>query len=80
MNNNILLLSIYAISFEIDVFQFFFKQYFSINWKDFCSNDIVHMSLEINTHRYTDKDVSLLSLKKKTKKTKQSEGKIFSLI
>ena len=36
------------------------------------------MSLEINIHRYTDKDASLLSLKNKNKK--QSEGKIFSLI
>ena len=45
----------------------FFKQYFSINWKDFCSIDIVYTSLEINSHRYTDKDAGLLSLKKKTK-------------
>ena len=61
MNNNILLFCIYTISFEIDVF----KQYFPMNWKDFCSIDIVYMSLEIDIHRYTDKDASLLSLKKK---------------
>ena len=68
MNNNILLFCIYTISFEIDVFLGFFIQYFFINWKDFCSIDIVYMSLEIDIHRYTDKDASLLSLKKKEKK------------
>ena len=53
---------------------FFFKQYFSINWKGFCSIDVVYMSLEIDIHRYRDKDISLLSLdKNKKQKTKQRE-------
>ena len=44
------------------MFFYFFKQYFSINLADFCSIDIVYMILEIEIHRYTDKDASLLSL------------------
>ena len=64
MNSNILLFCIYTISFEIDVCLFFFKQYLSINWKFFYSIDILYLSLEIDIHRYTDKDASLLSLKK----------------
>ena len=51
-------------------FLIFFKQYFSINWKDFCSIDIVYISLEIDIHRYTDKDMSAFFEQKQKQKTK----------
>ena len=65
-------------------FVYFLKQYFSTNWPDFCSFDIVYMILKIDIRRYTDKDASVLSLKNKTKQSKTTERffdlfKIFSL-
>ena len=64
-------------------FFYFFKQYFSINWKGFCSIGIVYMSLEHHRngiHRYTDKDASLLALKKTKQKTKRRKDLFTYLI
>ena len=69
MNNNTLLFCIYTVSFEIDGF-FLKKKRCSINWTDFCIIDILYMILEIEIHRYTDEDASLLSLKKPQNKAK----------
>ena len=52
-------------------FVYFLKQYFSINWTDLISFDIVYMILKIDIHRYTDEDASVLSLKKRPKENKQ---------
>ena len=44
------------------------------------SFDIVDMILKIDIHRYTDKDISVLSLKKKTNaKAKQTKERPFDL-
>ena len=50
-----------------------------MNWKDFCSIDILYMSLEIDVHRYTDKDASLLSLKEKKKTAKERSFHLFNI-
>ena len=79
MNDNVLLFCVYTISFEIDVFLTFLKQYFSVNWKDFCSIDTVFMILEIYIHRYTDKDASLFSLKKVQNKANERSSHLFNI-
>ena len=65
---------------KLTYFLIFFKQYFSINWKDFCSIDIVYMSLEIDIHRYTDKDMSAFFEQKQKQKTKRREDLFTYLI
>ena len=59
---------VYAVSFEIHVFYFFLKNNIFLYIEQIFVLHIVYMILEIDIHRYTGKDASLLSLKKKPNK------------